>query len=126
MHKIFHLDEPTFSDLTWHWCIMICMQVSTDCFKFDQDVVFQKLRDKAVVESTCGQNAVVERKVMLTPRSDITVYAIVTNVVQYSKTSKAFPDSLTTNGDLKKRIGSSINGTESSRKRSKRCKKQQR
>lgn len=93
------------------------MQVSTDCFNFDKDVVFQKLRDKAVMESKCGQNAVVERKVILTPRSDITVYAVATNVVQYSKTCKAIPDSLT-NGDLKKRIAS-INGTESSRKRSK-------
>ncbi|KAF7831269.1 NAD-dependent protein deacetylase SRT1 [Senna tora] len=98
--------------------VPIDFKVSTDCFNFDKDVVFQKLRDKAVVEPKCGQNAVIERKAILTPRSDHTVYAIVTNVVQYSK-------SCLSNGDLRKRLGSSINGTESSsRKRSKRCKKQ--
>ncbi|KAI5409015.1 hypothetical protein KIW84_054727 [Lathyrus oleraceus] len=87
---------------------------STDCFNFDKDVIFQKLRDKAVFESKCGQNAVIERKTILSPRSDITTYAIVTNVVHYSK---PVPDSLT-NCDLKKRKDIMI-GTGSSWKRSK-------
>ena len=94
------------------------LQVSTDCFTFDRDVIFQKLRDKALLESKCGQNAVIERRTTLTPKSDITLYAIVTNVVQYSKACKTFPESLS-NGDLVKRKDR-INGTESSsRKRSK-------
>lgn len=80
-------------------------------------MIFQKLRDKAIHQSKCGQNAVVERKTTLTPTSDITTYAIVTNVVHYSKACKPVPDSLT-NGDLKKRK-TSTTGARSSRKRSK-------
>lgn len=92
------------------------LQASPDCFNFDKDVIFQKLRDKAVVASKCGQNAVVERKTILTPRSDVTTYAIVTNVVHYSKTSKpVLPDSLS-NGDHKKRKAI-VTGTRSSRTR---------
>ncbi|MCI01639.1 NAD-dependent protein deacetylase SRT1-like [Trifolium medium] len=87
---------------------------STDCFNFDKDVIFQKLRDKAVNESKCGQNAVIERKTISTPSSDVTTYAVVTNVVHYSK---PVPNSLT-NGDHKKRKDS-MTGTGSSRKRSK-------
>lgn len=87
---------------------------STDGFNFDKDVIFQKLKDKAIVQSKCGQNAVIERRTILTPRSEITTYAVVTNVVHYSK---AVPDSLT-NGDHKKRKDS-LTGTSSSRKRSK-------
>ena len=62
---------------------------------------------------------------ILTPRSDVTTYAIVTNVVQYSKTCKAALDSLS-NGDFKKRKAS-VTGTGSSRKRSKgssKCKRE--
>ncbi|XP_073224309.1 NAD-dependent protein deacetylase SRT1 isoform X3 [Cicer arietinum] len=94
--------------------VPIDFMTSTDCFNFDKDIIFQKLRDKAVVESKCGQNAVIERKTILTPKSDVTTYAIVTNVVHYSN---AVPDSLT-NGDLKKRKESTT-GTGSSKKRSK-------
>ncbi|KAI4307862.1 hypothetical protein L6164_030995 [Bauhinia variegata] len=96
--------------------VPVDFKVSTDCFNFDKDVIFQKLRDKAIVESRCGQNAVIERKSILTPKSGVTVYAIVTNVVQYSKTCRTLSDSLS-NGDLKKRK-ESVNGVESSRKRS--------
>lgn len=96
---------------------LLYAQVSTDCFNFDKDYIFQKLRDKAVVESKCGQNAVIERKTILTPRSDVTTYAIVTNLVQHSKTCKVSPDFLS-NGDLKKRKAS-LTGTGSSRKHSK-------
>ncbi|BAT88490.1 hypothetical protein VIGAN_05199800 [Vigna angularis var. angularis] len=97
--------------------VPVDFKVSTDCFVFDKDYIFQKLRDKAVLESRCGQNGVIERKTILTARSDVTTYAIVTNVVQYSKTCKAALDSLS-NGDLKKRKAS-VTGTGSSRKRSK-------
>ncbi|XP_020990638.1 NAD-dependent protein deacetylase SRT1 isoform X1 [Arachis duranensis] len=90
---------------------------STDCFNFDKDFIFQKLREKAVVESKCGQNDVIERKTILTPRGDVTTYAIVTNLVHHSKTSKSSPDSRS-NGDLKRRKPS-FNGTGSSGKRSK-------
>ncbi|XP_028781735.1 NAD-dependent protein deacetylase SRT1-like isoform X2 [Neltuma alba] len=101
--------------------VPVDFQVPTECFNFDKEVVFQKLRDKAIGESKCGQTDVVERRTILTPRSDITVYAIVTNVIQYSQAGKAFPD-FHANGDLKDRVFN-INGTESSRKHSKGSKK---
>ncbi|KAI4306222.1 hypothetical protein L6164_029515 [Bauhinia variegata] len=98
--------------------VPVDFQVSTDCFDFDKDVVFQKLSDKAAVESKCGQNAVLERKTTLTPSSGVTVYAVVTNFVQYSKTCRTLSDSLT-NEDLKE-------STESSRKRSRGSKRKSR
>ncbi|KAE9598545.1 hypothetical protein Lalb_Chr15g0082151 [Lupinus albus] len=94
---------------------------STDCFNFDKDVIFEKLRDKAILESKSGQNAVIERTTVSTRRCDVTAYAIVTNVVQYSKT-KSDPLS---NGDIKKRKAS-VSGTGSSRKCSKRSKSKSR
>ncbi|XP_019447065.1 PREDICTED: NAD-dependent protein deacetylase SRT1 [Lupinus angustifolius] len=94
---------------------------STDCFNFDKDVIFEKLRDKAILESKSGQNAVIERTTVSTRRCDVTAYAIVTNVVQYSKTRS---ESLS-NGDLKKRK-TSVTGTGSSRKCSKRSKSKSR
>lgn len=77
----------------------------------------QKLRHTAIQESCCGQNAVVERNAMLTPKTEVIVYAIVTNVIRYKKTTEALEaDSL---GNGVKRRRESANGTETSRKRSK-------
>ncbi|XP_057431257.1 NAD-dependent protein deacetylase SRT1-like [Lotus japonicus] len=97
--------------------VPVDFKVSNDCINFDKDVIFQKLRDKAIRKSKCRQNAVVERKTILTPRTDVTTYAIVTNVVQYNKTCKEALDSVS-NGDVKKRKAS-VTGKRSSRKRSK-------
>lgn len=78
-------------------------------------MIFQKLRDKAIVESKCGQNAVIERK--LAPTSNITTHAVVTNLVQYSKGYKTCPDESLGNGHLKKRKRS-VNNRKSNRKES--------
>ncbi|MED6147180.1 hypothetical protein PIB30_041682 [Stylosanthes scabra] len=96
--------------------VPVDFKASTDCFNFDKDFIFQKLREKAVVESKCGQNDVIERKTILTPRSNVTTYAIATILVHHSKTTKSPPNSRS-NGDLKRR--SSFSGTGPSRKRSK-------
>jgi mono-ADP-ribosyltransferase sirtuin 6 len=96
---------------------LITLQVSTDCPNLDKEVVLQGLRDTAIQDLCCGHNAVVEREATLMPKSEVTVYAIVTNIVQYTKPSKAVADSLS-NGDVKRRR-ESVNGTGTSRKRSK-------
>ncbi|GMY30951.1 NAD-dependent protein deacetylase SRT1 [Fagus crenata] len=97
--------------------IPIDFKVSTDCPNLDKEVVLQGLRDTAIQDLCCGHNAVVEREATLMPKSEVTVYAIVTNIVQYTKPSKAVADSLS-NGDVKRRR-ESVNGTGTSRKRSK-------
>ncbi|KDP39268.1 hypothetical protein JCGZ_01025 [Jatropha curcas] len=91
--------------------VPFCFQVSNDCFNLDKEVVIQNLREKAIQDFCCGQNAMVERKVILAPKTELTVHAIVTNIKSFE------PDSLS-NGDMKKpRL--SFNGTGTSRKRSK-------
>ncbi|KAB1215098.1 NAD-dependent protein deacetylase SRT1 [Morella rubra] len=95
--------------------IPVDFKVSTDCFNLEKDAMLQKLRDMAIRDLCCGLSAVTERNTTLTPKSEVTVYAIVTNLVQHAKTAKALADSLS-NGDVKRR---SVNGTGTSRKRSK-------
>ncbi|KAK7842277.1 nad-dependent protein deacetylase srt1 [Quercus suber] len=97
--------------------IPIDFKVSIDCFNPDKDAVLQRLRDTAIQDLCCGQNAVIERTAFLMPKSEVTVYAIVTNIVQYIKTSNVLADSLS-NGNVK-RQRESVNGTGTSRKRSK-------
>ncbi|XP_062169613.1 NAD-dependent protein deacetylase SRT1 isoform X2 [Alnus glutinosa] len=97
--------------------IPVDFKVSTDCFNLEKEAVLQKLSDTAIQDLCCGQNAVIERNTILTPKSEVTVYAIVTNIVQHSKTSKALADSLS-NGNVKRRR-ESLNETGTSRKRSK-------
>ena len=97
--------------------IPISLQVSIDCFNPDKDAVLQRLRDTAIQDLCCGQNAVIERTAFLMPKSEVTVYAIVTNIVQYIKSSNVLADSLS-NGNVK-RQRESVNGTGTSRKRSK-------
>lgn len=92
------------------------MQVSADHFKLDKDAILQKLRDTATDESCCGQNAVVERNFITSPKADVTVYAIVTNVVTYKISEAVQADSLS-NGV--KRRKDNANGPATSKKRSK-------
>ncbi|KAJ4725289.1 NAD-dependent protein like [Melia azedarach] len=84
-------------------------KVATKCFELDKEAVFQKLRETAIQDFRCGGNAVIERKAISSPKSDVTVYAIVTNI-------KAFESQSVSNGDLKCRK-ESVNGTETSQKR---------
>ncbi|KAG6689983.1 hypothetical protein I3842_11G200900 [Carya illinoinensis] len=97
--------------------VPVDFKVSTDCLNLEKDVILQKLRDTAMQDLCCGLNAVVERKATLTPKSEATVYAIVTNIFQHNKTSKASADSVC-NGDVK-RQKEGVNGTGTSGKRSK-------
>ncbi|KAG6637810.1 NAD-dependent protein deacetylase SRT1 [Carya illinoinensis] len=97
--------------------VPVDFKVSTVCLNLEKDVILQKLRDTAMQDLCCGLNAVVERKATLTPKSEATVYAIVTNIFQHNKTSKASADSVC-NGDVK-RQKEGVNGTGTSGKRSK-------
>lgn len=94
------------------------MQGLVDPLNLDKDVVFQKLRDSAAEDTHCGETVVIEKKTFSFPRSDVAVYAIVTNV-------KAFESHSLTNGDLKWLKGG-LNGIETSRKRSNRRKRKSR
>ncbi|XP_021669720.2 NAD-dependent protein deacetylase SRT1 isoform X2 [Hevea brasiliensis] len=99
-------------------CGCLCTQINipfgfkvlNDCFKLDKDAAMQDLREKAIQDFGCGQNAVIERKKILASKTEFTVHAIVTNI-------KAFEsDSLNNDGQ---RAKGSMNGTVTSRKRSK-------
>ncbi|XP_044487592.1 NAD-dependent protein deacetylase SRT1 [Mangifera indica] len=99
-------------------CVCPCTQitipfdfkVSAKSFEPDKEAIFQKLRETATQEFCCGQISLLERKVFSSPKSETAVYAIVTNI-------KCFESHTLTNGDLKWQKGS-VNGIETSRKRS--------
>ncbi|RVW50185.1 NAD-dependent protein deacetylase SRT1 [Vitis vinifera] len=92
--------------------VPIDFKVSTDCFNYDKDAILQKLRDTATGDPCCGRHEVIEKKPIPDPRSEATVYAIVTNVLQYNKTA---PES---NGSVMKGRLGGLNGIETSWKRS--------
>ncbi|XP_010252773.1 PREDICTED: NAD-dependent protein deacetylase SRT1 isoform X1 [Nelumbo nucifera] len=99
-------------------------EIVTDGFNYDKDVILQKLNDRAIQEGCCGQYASIERKILTTPRSEVTVYAIATNIVSYdnllgtSKASEIVPQS---GGYMVKRLNEDTNGVETSLKRPKGC-----
>ncbi|XVE50846.1 hypothetical protein DITRI_Ditri01bG0196700 [Diplodiscus trichospermus] len=103
-----------FSDgcgcLSTHVKIPFDFQASTDGFKLDKNATLEKMREAAIQDSSCGQSAVVERRTVLVPKSEITVHAVITNV-------KAF-DCHLSNGDAKPRK-EGIRCSETTRKRSK-------
>lgn len=88
------------------------VQVLPDCINYDKDAILQKLRDTATGDPCCGQHEVIEKKPISNPKSEATVYAIVTNIVQYNKTA---PES---NGTAMKIRNGGLNGIETSWKRS--------
>lgn len=57
------------------------MQVKKKGLSLDRDKVLNDLRDLAERESYCGQEVLLERNVEA--RSEFSVHAIVTNIVQY-------------------------------------------
>ncbi|XWS27719.1 hypothetical protein CRYUN_Cryun25bG0004900 [Craigia yunnanensis] len=85
-------------------------QASNEGFKLDRNATFEKMRDAAIQDSSCGQNAMVERRTVLVPKTETTVHAIVTNVKAY--------DSHLSNGDFKPRK-EGMKGSVTTRKRSK-------
>ncbi|XP_021287889.1 NAD-dependent protein deacetylase SRT1 isoform X1 [Herrania umbratica] len=86
-------------------------QASTEDFKLDKKATFEKMRDVAIQDSSCGQNSVVERRTVLVPKSEITVHAVVTNVRTF--------DCHISNGDLKPRKEGLQGSETTTRKRSK-------
>lgn len=104
---------------------LIAVQVTADCLNLDKEVVFQRLRDETVQDSFCGKHAVIERKAISIPKSEVTVYAIVTNITRYTKSLKTLEIDSLSNGDFK-RHRDSVKGSTTSRKRSKRQKRKSR
>lgn len=94
----------------------ITLQVSVECCNHDKNSILRKLRRKAIQDLCCGQNAVIERKGIKTPKSEVTVYAIVTNLVVYDKTSKPCGAISLGNGS-RKRQNEGVGGVQTSRKR---------
>ncbi|KAJ4835093.1 ditrans,polycis-polyprenyl diphosphate synthase [Turnera subulata] len=76
----------------------------------DKDAALNELREKATQDLCCGQNAVIERKAISSPRTEVTTCAIVTNI-------KTFQSDSLSNGDVK-RLRGTLNGSGTSRKRS--------
>lgn len=91
--------------------IPVNFNVSVDNFKHDKEAVIQELIDASVQDACSGQNAIVERKAILDPKGEVTVHAILTNIVTYSsKTSESTP---VCNGDME-RQNESVNGVKTS------------
>ncbi|KAM7498999.1 hypothetical protein LguiA_023413 [Lonicera macranthoides] len=85
--------------------IPVDFEVSMECFKNEKDSVFEELKEKAIEDPSCGQNAIIETTTTIAPKSEETVRAIVTNIIWYDKachksSSKAAPSH---NGALKRR-----------------------
>ncbi|XP_031744759.1 uncharacterized protein LOC101212255 isoform X6 [Cucumis sativus] len=105
--------------------VPVDFKVSADCMNLDKEVVFQRLIEETVQDSFCGKSAVIERKAISIPKSEVTVYAIVTNIIRYTKSLKTPAIDSLSNGDVK-RQRESVNGSATSRKRSKRQKRKYR
>ncbi|XP_058219029.1 NAD-dependent protein deacetylase SRT1 [Rhododendron vialii] len=99
-----------------HIRIPVDFEVSVECCNHDKTSILQKLRRKAIQDLCCGQNAVIERKGIKTPKSEVTVFAIVTNMVVYDKTSKPCGAISLSNGS-RKRQNEGVGGVQTSRKR---------
>ncbi|XP_011095543.1 NAD-dependent protein deacetylase SRT1 isoform X1 [Sesamum indicum] len=67
--------------------IPVDFEVSTDVVKEERDSIIQKLKDRAIKDPCCGQTAVVERRAILVPKSEVIVHAIVTNIIEYGSSS---------------------------------------
>lgn len=76
-------------------------------------MIFDKLREEAIADPSCGQTALIERETIMVPKSEVLVHAIVTNIVKFETTAQG-----SSNGLKRKHGCSSINGTIPSRKRS--------
>ncbi|XP_031118763.1 NAD-dependent protein deacetylase SRT1 isoform X2 [Ipomoea triloba] len=93
--------------------IPVDFMVSVNNFKEDNNVIFDKLREEAIADPSCGQTALIERETIMVPKTEVLVHAIVTNIVKFETTAQG-----SSNGLKRKHGCSSINGTIPSRKRS--------
>ncbi|THG05629.1 hypothetical protein TEA_000814 [Camellia sinensis var. sinensis] len=96
--------------------VPVDFQVSMDCCNYNKDATFEKLRERAIRDLRCGRNALIEKQVIITPKSETMVYATVTNILVYEKTSKALEAASQSNGGPK-RLQNGVNGIETSQKR---------
>ncbi|GAB4845947.1 ditrans,polycis-polyprenyl diphosphate synthase [Ancistrocladus abbreviatus] len=92
--------------------VPVNFKISRRCPRYDKEDIFQKLRGAASEDPQCGQIEVIERKANLSPKYDVTVYAIVTDIVTYSKTSRV-SNSAACNGEVKVKA-ENVNDTETS------------
>ncbi|KAL6199734.1 hypothetical protein ACLB2K_029517 [Fragaria x ananassa] len=93
-------------------------EVSTDLLKIDKDATMQKLRDAVTDETCCGKNAVIGRNFITSPKTEVLMYAVVTNVVTYKKTTTEAVKAGTLSNGVKRRKDNA-NGPATSKKRSK-------
>lgn len=82
-------------------------------FKDDKDSILQNLRESALTDPSCGQTSVIEKKVIMVPKSEVIVHAIVTNIVKFDRSY----DGDLSNGSFKRKY-ECLNGVIPSRKRS--------
>ncbi|KAL8462236.1 hypothetical protein ACS0TY_033330 [Phlomoides rotata] len=90
--------------------IPVDFEIATDYLKEDKDSIIQKLKDRAIKEPSCGQTEVVERKAILVPKSEVIVYAIVTNIIEYENSVVPFEASSLSSCSLKRRNESLLGG----------------
>ncbi|KAG8365155.1 hypothetical protein BUALT_Bualt18G0074900 [Buddleja alternifolia] len=88
--------------------IPVDFEIPTESLKEDKDSIIQNLKDRVIKDPSCGQTAIVERRAVLVPKSDIIVHAIATNITEYGSSSGAFEASSLSNGTLKRRNESSF------------------
>lgn len=93
--------------------IPIDFKISADVFKDDKDSILQNLRESALTDPSCGQTSVIEKKVIMVPKSEVIVHAIVTNIVKFDRSY----DGDLSNGSFKRKY-ECLNGVIPSRKRS--------
>ncbi|XP_021740715.1 NAD-dependent protein deacetylase SRT1-like [Chenopodium quinoa] len=92
--------------------IPVNFKVSRKCPQYDKEAIYQNLREAAAQDSRCGQYEVIQRKANLSPKYDITVYAIVTNIATYDKAvAKASSEGVVCNGDAKIKSESLMNNS---------------
>lgn len=78
--------------------IPVNFKISRECPQYDKDAIFQNMRETAVQDFHCGQYEIIERRAKLSPKYDITVYAIVTNIATYEAAAKASSEGVVCNG----------------------------
>ncbi|CAO2835754.1 unnamed protein product [Amaranthus hypochondriacus] len=84
--------------------IPVNFKISRQCPQYDKEAIFHTLREAGMQDSHCGQYEVIERKANLSPKYDITVYAIVTNITTYNKSLPDQKVAVSRNGDVKVKI----------------------
>lgn len=105
----------TFSDIK----LPVNFKVSGNSSNPDKNVVLQELRNAAIQDPSCGQNAIIEKEVIQTPKSEVTSCAVVTNIVWHRKPSTRAEAASLSNGNAVKRRKVVLNGIEISSKRPK-------